>query len=325
MLTGSRVVTGSRIAGAAIASVALVALVLAPFVGDGVSATLWGVEPLTYLGAVLMILGLSSVAASFFLGERLTARASSSDTGDVHRQWSELTEQTFDLLAHDLGRPFSRVLARERELRAAIDAAGGEVDPALAGLLEEIERQGPNFRLMLANMQVLVQLEAPSFEAEYQPVEPSEVVRRIVERYSAAASDLGKEISWWSEPAEFGIVYSDNAAVEHVVTNLIDNAVRFAAGHVEVKLTKNPTHFFVRVWDDGPGIAPQYLPHIFDRGWTPEVPRRDEKVSSGLGLHISRALTRRFGGDVTIETQPGAESGHHTSFLASLRNAIPDA
>ena len=100
---------------------------------------------------------------------------------------------------------------------------------------------------------------------------PEEVVRRIVDKYTAVASEIQKEISWWLEPTEFGIIYTDSSAIEHVATNLLDNAVRFATSHIEIKLTKNPSYFFIRVWDDGPGIAPQYLQHIFDRGWTPEI------------------------------------------------------
>jgi signal transduction histidine kinase len=83
-------------------------------------------------------------------------------------------------------------------------------------------------------------------------------------------------------------------------------------------LTKNPTHFFVRVWDDGPGIGNQYVQHLFDRGWTPEVVRREEKSSSGLGLFIARSLARQAGGDLTVETDSNLEGDHHTAFLLSL-------
>ena len=48
----------------------------------------------------------------------------------------------------------------------------------------------------------------------------------------------------------------DRPRMVEVLQNLVDNAVRFTETHVEVKLTKNPSHFFVRVWDDGPGIDP---------------------------------------------------------------------
>lgn len=199
-----------------------------------------------------------------------------------------------------------------------MQASHETADAGVIDLLDEIERQTPNFRLMMSNIQVLIQLESPDYDEELQPVEPTEVVRRIADLYTAVAAEAGKEITWWSEPSELGLVYANSNAIEHIVTNLVDNAVRYAGTHVEVKLTKNPTHFFVRVWDDGPGIGQQYLQHLFDRGWTPEVVRREEKTSSGLGLFIARSLARQSGGDLTVETNDNANGDHHTVFLLSL-------
>ena len=149
-------------------------------------------------------------------------------------------------------------------------------------------------------------------------VEPSQVIRKIVDRYMPVAVESNKDISWWSEPPEFGIVYSDSSAIEHIVVNLVDNAVRYASSQVEVKLSKNPSHFFIRVWDDGPGVAAPYLPHLFDHGWTPEVARREEKTSSGLGLFIALTLAKNTGGDVTVESVSAPDANHHTAFLLSL-------
>ena len=207
-------------------------------------------------------------------------------------------------------------------MRAILRASEETTDPEVVGLLDEIERQVPNFRLMMANIRVLVQLEAPQAPAIPQPVEPSQVVRRIVDRYTPIATESGKQIVWWAEPSEFGLVYSDSSAIEHIVTNLVDNAMRFADSQVEVRITKNPTHFFIRVWDDGAGISEQYQRHIFDRGWTPEVARREEKVSSGLGLFIARTLARRFDGDLTIESTANPDPEHHTEFMLSLPSHI---
>ncbi len=109
------------------------------------------------------------------------------------------------------------------------------------------------------------------------------------------------------------------------MTNLVDNAMRFTSTHVEIKLTRNPTHMFIRVWDDGPGIATQYVQHLFDRGWTPEVSRREEKSSSGLGLFIARTMARRHGGELTVESESGEGPNHQTSFLLTLPMLEPPA
>ncbi len=303
----------------------VVNLIIAPFIGGSVFTKLWGVEPLAYIGAVLVMGGLGIITLSWLIPGTMGRRGGHTGTDEeVLRRWSQVTQQYFELFDHDLGRPLRRILGKEREVRAVLQASGPAVEPVVAELLHEVETQAPSFRLMLSNIYVLVQLEAPDSPPRLQPVEPSEVVRKVVDRYTPIAVESQKEITWWAEPAEFGIVYSDGSAIEHIVTNQVDNAVRFATAHVEIRITRNPSHFFIRVWDDGTGISTQYTYHIFDRGWTPEVARREEKTSSGLGLFIARALARRHGGDLTVESVAAPDSDHHTAFLLSLPLGEPE-
>ena len=311
-----RLIKPLKISGGVIALAGVILLILAPFLGKNFFDLLWAVEPFTYLGGVLMVLGLGMTATTY-VGTAWLRRNSYQVINGQNggHSWSETTLQYFQLFDHDLGRPLRRIAGKERELRAVMQANPGTADAGVIDLLDEIERQTPNFRLMMSNIQVLIQLESPESDDELLPVEPNELIRRIADRYTPVAAEAGKEITWWSEPSELGLVYANTNAIEHIVTNLVDNAVRFAGTHVEVKLTKNPTHFFVRVWDDGPGIGTQYVPHLFDRGWTPEVVRREEKSSSGLGLFIARSLARQSGGDLTVDSPDGE---HHTAFLLSL-------
>jgi len=314
-----------RVIGCLVIFLGVAGLVLSPFLGEAVSSKLWVVEPLAYVGAATLILGLLMVSLSYYLLNRF---GHGPDPASIERQtaqhWGELTLQYFELFNHDLGRPLRRILGKERELRALLHATESDLYPEVKELLDEIEGQAPNFRLMMSNVQVLVQMEAPESAVEIQPVEPSEVIRKIVDRYSLVCSEAHKQITWWSEPPEFGIVYSDSSAIEHVVTNLVDNSVRFANQRVEIRLSKNPTHFFVRVWDDGPGVASHYMRHIFDRGWTPEIAKREERTSSGLGLFIARALAKHNGGDLTVESIQEPDANHFTEFLLTLPLKEPE-
>ena len=308
-----------RIVGGLVFLLGITSLVLAPLIGSMAFSSLWSIEPLSYIGAVLGFLGLGVVSLSY-LAPGLIARRRAGDAfyGTNGQRWSQVTQRYFDLFDHDLGRPIRRISGKERELRAVLQFSGADTDPNVQALLDEIEMQTPNFRLMMSNIQILVQLEDPNSEVRTQPVEPSELIRKIVDRYTLVADQTGKEISWWAEPADFGLVYSDSSAIEHIVTNLVDNAVRFAESHIEVSLSKNLTHYHVRVWDDGPGIPAHYAQHVFDHGWTPEVVRREEKSSSGLGLFIARTLASRCRGNLALETVAEPDPNHHTAFLLGL-------
>ena len=308
--------TATRVAGGLVAVGGVALLILSPFIGESVFSELWAVEPLAYIGAVLATGGLLATSLAYAV-PAIVARRRGAGAGDLDR-WGRVTQDYFDLFHHDLGRPLRRILGKERELRALLMSNSAGTSSEIKELLDEIEGQAPNFRLMMSNIQVLVQLEMPDAPRKLEPVEPSEIVRRIVDRYTAVAEEAGKSITWWTDPTEFGIVHADSSAMEHIVTNLVDNAARFATSQVEVKLTRNLDHFFVRVWDDGRGIAAQYLPHIFDRGWTPQVARREEKNSSGIGLFIAKTLAEGNGGALTIETNSAPDSETHTTLLLGL-------
>ncbi len=303
----------AKVAGGVIALAGIVCLILSLTVRP--SNNLWAVEPLAYVGGVLIIAGLAAAALAYAVTEIARRRSSNRDEGQA---WRETTRQFFELFDHDLGRPLRRIAGKERELRAVLQSSESSMDPAVRDLLDEIERQTPNFRLMLSNIQVLVQLEAPDGPLSVGPVEPSEVVRRIADRYTPVAIEGGKEITWWAEPSDFGIFSADASAIDHIVTNLVDNAVRYAKSHVEVSLTKNDSCFCVRVWDDGAGIGAQYVEHVFGRGWTPEMARREEKTTSGLGLFIAHTLATRAGGTLSVESVAEPQDNHHTAFQLEL-------
>ena len=308
-----------------VAAAGITCLVISPFVGPAAFDSLWGVEPLGYIGAVLLIVGLALSALGLAIAAMgQAARAAAEREGreksgeEQSGHWREVTTGFFNEFDHDLGRPLRRITGRQRELRAALRASGDPTGSEVMELLDEIERQAVNYRLMLSNIQVLVQSEAPGEPLDMAPVEPAEVVRRIVDRYIPVALELGKEVSWWAEPPEFGMVSSNSHAIEHIVANLIDNAVTHAHSHVEVSLTKDDISLYVNVWDDGPGIPVHYQEFLFDRGWTPEVGRREEKTSSGLGLYIARTLARHCSGELTVESLAEPREDHHTSFLLSM-------
>ena len=297
-----------------VAVLGLLLIIASPVFGDNATDDLWLIEPIAYVGGILLTVGALVVAIITVANERSNGTTPASSS----QEWSRLTREYFDVFGHDLGRPLRRILGRARDARVRLDESGREPDPVLLEMIDEIEQQAPTFRLMVSNVQVLIELENPEADPELEAIDPARVIRNIVDRYSAIAAERGAEITWWSEPAEFGVVYADAAALDHVVTNLVDNAVKHVNEHIEIRLTRNPTHFFVRVWDDGAGIPSSYLPHLFDRGWTPEAAGRQERSSSGLGLFIARSLVHRLDGDITVESTTEPVEGHHTEATVML-------
>ena len=80
---------------------------------------------------------------------------------------------------------------------------------------------------MIENVRVLVDLEDDHARPAEEPVDAAAVIRNIADRYLPIARERDLELVWWCEPAEFGLVYGDASALDHVVTNLVDNATKF--------------------------------------------------------------------------------------------------
>lgn len=282
----------------------------------------WPVEPLAYLGIAGVVVGLALAVGAYAVAG--TRRRHANGFQDAY-DWSRLTEQQFETFQHDLGRPMRRILGKCREVRGVLAATGEDVSIVVHELLDEIEEQAPSFRLMMGNMQVMINLETPEAPAECYPVEPTAVVSRIVERYTGQAMEQGKDIVWWSDPEDFGLVYSDAAALEHIIANLVDNALRYGGDYIEISATRETETFRIDVTDNGTGIPAHYRNHLFTRGWTPEMGRSEEKTSSGLGLYISRTLAHRYGGDLTVASVVAPQPGNCTTFTLTLPVGAPDA
>jgi signal transduction histidine kinase len=302
--------------GVAVAFAGLLLVVLSPLIGDSITPdSLWWIEPVAYVGSGVFILG----ALLAFGAIQLAARRSAESASD--RTWSQVTQDYFDTFAHDMGRPLRRILGKQREARAVLNETGEVTPNMVAELLDEIENQAPNFRLMIENVRVLVDLEDQEAMPAIEPVDAAAIVRNVSDRYTPIARERGLDLVWWCEPSEFGLVYGDGSALDHVITNLVDNATKFAEGHIEIGLTRTNRSYVVRVWDDGDGITESHLAHVFDRGWTPELSARSEKQSSGLGLFIASTLSERCGGELLVESeQANGASGseHSTTFTLSL-------
>ena len=284
----------------------------------------WDIAPLAYIGIGIICLGLT-IAVGAYATWAVGQRQRNGANGGA--DWSLLTEQQFETFQHDLGRPMRRILGKCREVRGVLATTGEEVSIVVRELLDEIEEQAPSFRLMMANMQVMINLETPDAPIECYPVEPTAVVSRIVDRYAGQAAEQGKDIVWWSEPDDFGLVHSDTAVLEHIVANLVDNALRHGGDKLEISVSRSISAgtFAIQVADDGPGIPAHYRSHLFTRGWTPQMGRSEEKTSSGLGLYISRTLATRYGGTLTVTSAPAPAANHHTTFTLTLPAIAPQS
>jgi two-component system phosphate regulon sensor histidine kinase PhoR len=102
------------------------------------------------------------------------------------------------------------------------------------------------------------------------------------------------------------IVDVDSARAEQVVVNLVENAIKYtpAGGKISVRWDKLPNAVRLQVSDNGPGIAPEHYPRLFERFYRVDQARSRDVGGTGLGLAIVKHIMQRHGGAISVSGEP---------------------
>ncbi|QDV35300.1 Sensor histidine kinase RcsC [Tautonia plasticadhaerens] len=146
-------------------------------------------------------------------------------------------------------------------------------------------------------------------EESFHPIafDLDDLVNGVVGRFRAVAGEKRLTLEVSSPPGLS--VYTDATILERIVSNLVDNALKFThAGGVRLDVERTGDSVAIHVADMGPGIAPEHLGRIFDDFFQVGNDERDRTKGFGLGLAITRRLARQLGGDVGVSSRVGSGS-----------------
>ena len=236
----------------------------------------------------------------------------------------ELSE-SFNAMARALGEAEKRrmdvISDLSHELRTPLSTIRGHVEGLAEGVVEPsgetwtlLQREAERMQNLLNDLRRLSHAEAGQLSLNLAPVSPEEPVRLAVERMLPLFDEKRVELKsavYEDTPS----VLADTGRVVQVLTNLLDNALRHtpAGGWVAVEAETGTDEATFKVTDIGEGIAPEHLPHIFERFYRAEKSRSREGGGSGVGLAICRALVEAMGGRIWAES-PGPGEGATFSF-----------
>ena len=246
---------------------------------------------------------------------------------------------SFNAMAEELNRldqsRRSFVANVSHELRSPMTSIQGYVQGMLDGTIEPDE-QKKYLQIVLDETQRLTKLisellELSRFESGKMPLEMTrfdidEMILNILFKFERRIEDKGVDvsISFQEQPC---YVLADSARITQVITNLIDNAVKFSAenGHIVVwtHCVDNRCHVTVR--NDGAGIPAEDIPFVFERFYKVDK-AHTSGGGTGLGLAIAKRIVEQHGQSITVSSQGGM-----TTFVVTLEraaqgkaNAIPD-
>lgn len=224
-------------------------------------------------------------------------------------------------VSHELRTPISAVLGWARLLRT------GKLDaPASARAVEVIERSAAAQAQLVDDLLDASRVERGELRLYVRPVDLLAVVEAAVEAVRPAASARGTDISVELDPAA-GSVVGDPGRLQQVTWNLLSNAIKFTphGGHVRVRLVRSADDANLTVSDDGVGIDPAFLPHVFERFRQADSSRTRAFGGLGLGLAIVRHLVEAHGGTVEAASDGPGKGASFTVKLPIGKGAATPA
>ena len=195
--------------------------------------------------------------------------------------------------SHELKTPLTVIRANAEVL--ARGAIGGEDRELVEDLLDETDRMSG----VLSDLLLLARLDAGKLAVAQESFDLKSVLDNAVERFSTRAD--ARKVNIEVEGPEALMALGDAARTDQILAVILDNALRFTPAGGRITTTVVPANGVVTVAirDEGPGIAMDHLPHVFDRFYRAEEDRTREGGGAGLGLAIARDLARAQNGDLT--------------------------
>ncbi|MCO5176235.1 MAG: cell wall metabolism sensor histidine kinase WalK [Thermomicrobiales bacterium] len=237
---------------------------------------------------------------------------------DTERQIQEASALKLDLvsmLSHEMRTPLASIKGFASALR--IEGAGWD-GATRDEFLRTIEDEADHMTRLVEDILESAAIDAGLLRVTIRPIQIPPIARRVIDRISIQ-SDRHRFVQMFSNT--FPIVEADAGRIEQVLTNLIDNAVKYSpdGGLIVVRGERRASEVIISVVDQGMGIAPEHLNKLFERFYRASPEHRQHIIGTGLGLPISESIVRAHGGRIWAESVVG--SGTTLSFTLPIHSA----
>jgi heavy metal sensor kinase len=244
---------------------------------------------------------------------------------------------TFDNMLARLQAAFERqrqfVADASHELRTPLTIVNLETSRALAArrspqeyerALRVIHSENEFMSHLVNDLLTLARMDNGQVPLEKSPLDLSDVAVDAIDRLSSLAARNHVNLETGDLPETR--ILGDRQSLLQMISNLIENAIKYTDGNdkkVCIETGTTDSHAWIRVSDNGPGIAPEHLPHLFDRFYRADKARAramdedsESPTGSGLGLSIIQWIAQAHGGEVHVESTPGNGSSFEVRFEA---------
>lgn len=217
--------------------------------------------------------------------------------------------------SHELRTPLTVV-----KLRAEALSGGAMDDPDVAQrFLSDIESEVDRLVIMVNDLLDLSRVDAGMDATKRNMVDLGAIVHEVYETFTIRSARAGVELVLNTED-NLPQIMGNEDQLRRVFYNLVENAIKFTKenGRVEMSIGHGPQENTVRflLKDNGAGIAPEHLPHVFERFYRADTgqSRPGSNRGSGLGLAIAKSIVENHGGEIGVSSQIGEGTTFWTDF-----------
>ena len=208
-------------------------------------------------------------------------------------------------MSHELRTPLNAILGFTELI---LDKIYGEVPAKIQEVLERVEKNGRHLLSLINDVLDLSKIEAGRLSLSISEYSMKEIVQTVLMSVEPLAAEKNIALSF-SVPEGLMSGKGDQQRISQVFLNLIGNAIKFTEkGNVKVEVGVSDDSFLVTVSDTGPGLSQADQERIFEEFQQGDSSNTKKKGGTGLGLSISKRIVEMHGGDIWVESTPGAGS-----------------
>jgi len=212
------------------------------------------------------------------------------------RQAEELKSTFVSIVSHELKTPVALIKGYVSTLRRDDADWDREIVSESLGVIEE---EADRLSLMIENLLDASRLQAGGFQLKKSDISLKPIAERIASRLQSQTTNHRLQVDF---PEDFPVILGDELRLEQVLTNLISNAIKYAPdGKITISGQVRSDVVIVTVSDEGPGIATEDVPHVFDRFYRAPTSARHTK-GAGLGLFLSISIIEAHGGKMWVDS-----------------------
>jgi signal transduction histidine kinase len=215
---------------------------------------------------------------------------------------TRLRDELLGIVAHDLRNPLAAIQLQAAAMRPKASQAERRSTKPRENILRAVDRMGQ----LIGDLLDLTTIESGKLSIERAALAPRQLVADAVETQRTLAEGASQELKI-DVIGKSPDVWGDQTRLLQVLENLVGNAIKFtpAGGRVTVGAAPRETEVLFWVADTGAGIAPEDLPHVFDRFWQA---KKGSRKGAGLGLPIAKGIVESHGGRLWVESTIGRGS-----------------